>query len=251
MLEKILPQIILAYGLVFLVGLYDLKENLGIWKEILPVSISSFIQLFIVGFLILYLLQTNNVLLILGTVLLMSINASFISSRRFKFKAYPYIGIFVLSFIAIASVSYFLLGLYLIFHVIHFTANTLIPFAGLLIAASMRSLSLFFSHLKDIIEREKEVIEGFYALGSNDNWVARYIIRKILPTTTVIIRDMLKAAGIVHIPGVMVGLLLAGVHPLLAAGMQFLVLTSMLFSMFFTSIVFFMLLIKIFGFKLE
>jgi putative ABC transport system permease protein len=58
---------------------------------------------------------------------------------------------------------------------------------------------------------------------------------------------MFKAAGIVHIPGVMVGLLMAGVNPLKAAAMQFLVLSSMLFSMFFTPVIFFSLLTKLEG----
>jgi putative ABC transport system permease protein len=62
---------------------------------------------------------------------------------------------------------------------------------------------------------------------------------------------MLKAAGIVHIPGVMVGLLLAGTPPLKAAAMQFLVLASMLFSMFFTPIFFYQMLTAVRGVYLE
>jgi ABC-type iron transport system FetAB permease component len=49
----------------------------------------------------------------------------------------------------------------------------------------------------------------------------------------------------------MVGLLLAGTPPLVAATMQFLVLASMLFSMFFTPIVFFNLLTQFKGIYLE
>jgi putative ABC transport system permease protein len=62
---------------------------------------------------------------------------------------------------------------------------------------------------------------------------------------------MFKAAGIVHIPGVMVGLLLAGTPPLKAAAMQFLVLSSMLFSMFFTPVLFYNLLTAFRGVYLE
>jgi len=250
-ISKLLTEIVLAYFLILIVAFYDFKNRIGVWKEIIPVSVLSFLQLFLIGFVILYLIKLDNKLLNLLVILIMTINASFLASKRFNLKGYAYISIFVSSFGAIALINYLLLFLYNIFSVIGLKANMFIPFAGLLIAAGMRSISLFSQYIKDLLIKEKDILEGFYALGASDRYVKGYLLKKAIPLTTVVIRDMLKAAGIVHIPGVMVGLLLAGSHPVFAAAMQFLVLSSMLFSMFFTPVVFFVFITTLEGIKLQ
>jgi putative ABC transport system permease protein len=250
-LSELLTETGLAYFLILTVAFYDFKNRIGVWKEILPVSVLSFLQLFLIGFVILYLIKLDNEFLNLLVVLIMTVNASFIASKRFDLKGYGVIPVFVSSFGAIALINYLLLFLYNLFSVISLKANMFIPFAGLLIAAGMRSISLFSQYIKDLLIREKDILEGFYAIGAADSYVKNYLLKKGIPLTTVVIRDMLKAAGIVHIPGVMVGLLLAGSHPIFAAAMQFLVLSSMLFSMFFTPIVFFIFVISLEGIKLQ
>jgi len=250
-ISKLITEIVLAYLLISVVAFYDFKNRIGVWKEILPVSVLSFLQLFLIGFVILYLIKLDNRFLNLFVVLIMTINASFIASKRFNLKGYGAISVFLSSFGAIASINYLLLFLYNLFSVIGLEANMFIPFAGLLVAAGMRSISLFSQYVKDLLIKEREILEGFYALGATDGFVKGYLLKRTIPLTTVVIRDMLKAAGIVHIPGVMVGLLLAGSHPIYAAAMQFLVLSSMLFSMFFTPVVFFVLVIALEGVKLQ
>jgi len=241
-LIQALKEVLFAYLLILAVVIFDIKNRYGVWKELLPVSVFSFLQLILIGFVILYLTSLENPLLNISVVLLMTVNAAFISSKRFKVKAYKPFWVFFIAFLSIGTVNYFLLTSYGIIGVLKNKASMLIPFAGLLIAAGMRSISLFSQYLEDLLLKEREILEGMFALGTPPKVVRNYLLKKAVPLTTVVIRDMLKAAGIVHIPGVMVGLLLAGTHPLVAATMQFLVLSSMLFSMFFTPIVFYYLI---------
>jgi putative ABC transport system permease protein len=250
-LSHLMTQIVFAYFLIFSVVLFDFKNRIGVWRELLPVSVSSFLQLLFIGFVILYLIKWNNPWLIPIVVLIMTVNAAFIASKRFQLSAYGRKEIFITAFGAIAVVNYLLLVSYILLKIINWNASQVIPFAGLLIAAGMRSISLFSQYIKDLILKGKDILEGMFALGAPAGVVKNYLLKKAIPLTTVVIRDMLKAAGIVHIPGVMVGLLLAGTHPLVAATMQFLVLSSMLFSMFFTPIVFYLILTNLKGVYLE
>ncbi len=238
-LNQTLTEVVLAYFLILSVVLFDFKTKIGIWKEILPVSVSSFLQLLLIGSVILYLVKVSNVFLTLLVVGIMTVNAAFIASKRFKLRAYRRKEVFLAALIAIALVNYLLLALYGVVGVLGVEPHLLIPFAGLLLAAGMRSISLFSQYVGDLLVKEAGVLEGMFALGASPSTVRSYILKKAIPLPTVVIRDMLKAAGIVHIPGVMVGLLLAGTPPLEAATMQFLVLASMLFSMFFTPVVFY------------
>ena len=253
-MESLVPlftQVVLAYGLILSVVLFDLKTRIGIWRELLPVSVTSFLQLLLIGFVILYLVRESNPLLTLSVVLIMTVNAAFIASKRFKLSAYDPISVFIAALFAIAAVNYLLLALYRAVGVLGLEPHLLIPFAGLLLAAGMRSISLFSQYVGELLLKEREILEGMFALGAPDSVIRSYILKRAVPLTTVVIRDMLKAAGIVHIPGVMVGLLMAGTPPLKAATMQFLVLASMLFSMFFTPVVFFYLLTTLRGVYLE
>jgi len=250
-INQFLTQVALAYFLILSVILFDLRTGIGIWREIIPVSVSSFLQLLFIGFVILYLLKEANPLLNLVVVVFMTVNAAFIASKRFSLASYSRKAVFAAAFVAIAFVNYLLLGLYKMVGVLSFEAHLLIPFAGLLLAAGMRSISLFSQYVGDILSREKGILEGMFALGAPEGVIRTWILKESIPLTTVVIRDMLKAAGIVHIPGVMVGLLMAGTPPLQAATMQFLVLASMLFSMFFTPIVFYYLLTTLQGIYLK
>ena len=246
-INQAIKEILLAYGLILAVIFFDIKNGYGVWRELLPVSVLSFLQLTFIGFVILYLTTIKSNLLNFFVILFMTVNAAFIASKRFQLKAYKPLWVFVCSFFAIAGINYLLLLFYGFIGVLKMEAHMLIPFAGLLIAAGMRSISLFSQYLTDLLLKEKDILEGMFALGAPDSTVRNYLLKKAIPLTTVVIRDMLKAAGIVHIPGVMVGLLMAGTHPLIAATMQFLVLASMLFSMFFTPIVFYYLITSIRG----
>ncbi|NPB05176.1 MAG: ABC transporter permease [Aquificae bacterium] len=241
-LSSALKEVLLAYFLLLSVVLFDLKNGYGVWRELVPVSVLSFLQLLLIGFVILYLAQVDRPELTLLVVFFMTLNAALIARRRFRLKAYSGPWTYAFAFLAIAAVNYFLLLLYALVGILKVKAQFLVPFAGLLLAAGMRSLSLFSQYLTDLLAKERAVIEGMFALGAPPSAVRNYLLKKAVPLTTVVIRDMLKAAGIVHIPGVMVGMLLAGTHPLKAATMQFLVLSSMLFSMFFTPVVFYYLL---------
>jgi len=250
-LVPLLTQIGLAYALILSVVLFDVKTRIGIWRELIPVSVAAFLQLLFIGFVILYLIKVSNPLLTLSVVLIMTLNAAFIASKRFKLSAYGRVSVFIAALFAIAAVNYLLLALYKAAGVLGTEPHLLIPFAGLLLAAGMRSISLFSQYVGDLLLKERDILEGMFALGAPPRTVRSYILKRAIPLTTVVIRDMLKAAGIVHIPGVMVGLLMAGTPPLKAATMQFLVLASMLFSMFFTPVVFFYLLTSLRGIYLE
>ncbi len=248
---ELTKEVLLAYTLVASVLLYDRVKGLEIGRELLITSVASLLQLFFIGFVILYLVKLNVVWFNLAAVVVMTFNAALISSRRFKLSAYDKKGVLLFSFLAIALVNYLLLTLYLLVGIVKPKAQMLIPFAGLLLAAGMRSISLFSQYLRDLILRERKILEEFFALGASEGVVGNYLLKKAIPLATVVIRDMLRAAGIVHIPGVMVGLLIAGTPPLKAAALQFLVLASMLFSMFFTPVVFFCLVLKLKGLYLE
>ncbi|RUM43254.1 MAG: hypothetical protein DSY34_00350 [Desulfurobacterium sp.] len=251
MLGHELTIILFAYLLIIAVVLFDIKTGIGFWKDILVASILSIVQLIGIGFVILFLLKLKLESLNLIFVILFFINASLIALRRFSFKAYSKLKGFFIVLFSISTVSTIsLLTLYTA-GILHLKANSIIPLAGIIAAAGMRSLSLSFSYYKTRLRDLEEIILGMAALGAGDIEIFKFIFRELILDITAPVRDMLRSSGIVHIPGVMVGLLIAGILPVKAAVIQFAILSTMIFQFTFVPTITLFLLVKLYGLKIE
>ncbi len=243
--------LILSYMLVFSVVLFDRKFGIGLWKDVLSASIFSLLQLAGIGFVLIFLLKLNSCLVNFMIILVMLFNASLISLRRFRFTAYSKLKIlFLIIFVLLTTASLLLSG-YFATGVIDLSPTKLIPMSGLVIASGMRALSFALNSLRTKLRDMEEIIVGMVALGASDVQAFNFLFRELISDVTVPMRDMLRSSGIVHIPGIMVGLLMAGALPLKAAIVQFLILVSMLFEFTFAPSIFLFLMVKLFGLKIE
>ncbi|MEO2082870.1 MAG: ABC transporter permease, partial [Desulfurobacteriaceae bacterium] len=170
--------------------------------------------------------------------------------RRFKVSGYPRVSTFLVIFLSISLISSFSLILLWLAGILKPKANSVIPLAGIVTAAGMRSLSLAFKYFRTRLLDLEEIILGMAALGASDIEIFKFIFRQLIDDITVPVRDMLRSAGIVHIPGVMVGLLIAGVFPVKAAVIQFAILSVMVFQFTFVPALSLFLLVKRTGLKI-
>jgi len=248
---KEIAVLILSYMFVFTVILFDRRFGIGLWKDVLSASILSLIQLAGIGFVLIFLLRLKSHAVNFSIVLVMLVNASLISMRRFRFKSYDRRKVLILIVFVLLSTASIILSGYFLTGVIDLSPTKLIPMSGLVIASGMRALSFSINSFMTKLRDTEEIVVGMVALGASDIQAFSYIFRDLLSDVTVPMRDMLRSSGIVHIPGIMVGLLMAGALPLKAAIVQFLILVSMLFEFTFAPSIFLFLLIKLFGLKIE
>jgi len=246
-----LLTVVLSYLLILAVTLLDRKFEIGLWRELLTSSFLSLFQLIGIGFVILFLLKLKLKAVYPAFILLFYVNAAIISSRRFNFKGYKKKTGFLVSFISISSVSSVSLLFLFLGGVLKVEANSTIPLAGIVTAAGMRSLSLAFKYFATRLKDLEDIVVGMAALGASDIQIFKFIFRELINDVTIPVRDMLRSAGIVHIPGVMVGLLLAGTLPLKAAVVQFAILATMIFQFFFVPSLALFTLVATEGLKVE
>lgn len=232
--------IFFSFLMIIAVLVFDLYSNTKLFKDILLSSLLALFNLLLISFVLIYLLKLHSVFINFIIVVLFFINASFIASKRYKFSFYNFISTLGAIFITASTV---LVILYFA-GILKLKANSLIPISGMVTAAGMRAVVLGFSYYKSKINDIQELILNLFALGADKKTVFKWLFKDILNNSTVVIRDMLKAAGIVHIPGVMVGLLIAGIFPLKAAIIQFALLSAMLFMFIFTPAIAFHFIIK-------
>ncbi|BAT71560.1 ABC transport system permease [Thermosulfidibacter takaii ABI70S6] len=244
---------LVALGYIFIgtAILTDCKIGVGLWKEYLIASIICLVQLVGIGFVILVLLKLGNEALNIALVLSFLFNGARIARKRFKIKSYTGSRILPLVFLSLSLVSFCVLTLYLFFGLMNLKANSMIPLSGLVAAAGMRSLSLGFDHYKTLVSNQREIILEMASLGVKETNIFKLLLKDVLKHILLPAVDTLKAAGIVHIPGIMVGLLVAGILPIKAAVVQFVILTTLIFVYILTPSVALYAIVRKHGFRLE
>lgn len=190
------------------------------WRWKLPIKTYLYVtgrmllQLFLVGFVLLYVFKSKNPFLVFAVVVVMFSAAGWIALHPIKEKRRKnYWKAFMA--LVIGGGSPLLLILLGVIDLIPWAEpRYFIPLAGMVFANSMNGVSL---------AAERFEAEGHQKVPYDQ---ARAISLKtaLLPIT-----NSFLAAGLVTIPGIMTGQILAGVSPLLAARYQIMVL-SMVFG---------------------
>lgn len=105
---------------------------------------------------------------------------------------------------------------------------TLVPVGSMLLSNAMNACTLMLERLRSDIEAHRHDIEAKLALGgSPDDSVAPYVETAVRAAMIPQVNTM-TALGIVFIPGLMSGMVLAGADPVQAAVYQFVVIAMIL-----------------------
>ena len=167
------------------------------------------VQLFIVGYVLVYIFATDNYWIIVTVVSVMIFVASWIAVRPLggeKKRSWPF------AFVAIAVTSIAILTLItqaVIGVEPWFSPRYVVPLAGMVVTGAMNAVSLAAERFQSEISRDEppEVARGH-----------------AFKTALIPITNMLFAVGVVSLPGMMTGQILSGVSPVIAAKYQIIVM---------------------------
>jgi len=232
-----LKKSIFAIFILFFVSYYLLKKlKIRFVKELPEITIKAYLQLIFISLVLLFLLKIEFKYAFLLVAALITYNAAKINLSRFPIEDKKE----KRKFLKFIWISYFLISLFGILvlfttDLFSFSPEVIIPLIGISVAGAMRGVNLLISSLFNKVKENKDILESVFALGGSQKDALELLKEEVLYYSTLNTRDMLKAAGIVHIPGVMVGLLLAGTPPIKAATIQFLVLNLILFNVVVSS----------------
>ncbi len=99
-----------------------------------------------------------------------------------------------------------------------------LPLLGMIIGNTMNGISLGLHNLVEGLTRDRAAVEAQLALGES-KWTATLpIVRNALTTAFMPIINSMSAAGLVLIPGMMTGQILAGADPIEAVNYQILIM---------------------------
>jgi putative ABC transport system permease protein len=170
------------------------------------------VQLLLIGYVLIYIFDSNRPIFILAVLAIMLTLASWIAIRPLQ-KKNPTIYLNSLGAISIGGVLTLALVSQLVLGIEPwFSPRYLVPLAGMIFAGSMNAVSLAAERLQSELERGTSYLEG----------------RRIaLQAALIPITNSLFAVGLVALPGMMTGQILSGVSPMVAAKYQIVVMTML------------------------
>jgi putative ABC transport system permease protein len=209
----------LTFSLVALALIISYKEKIGLEKDIIIGSIRAVVQLSIIGFVLKYIFNLNNIWVTSLILLFMIYNASTVAAKRG-------VGIGKVQTISFAAIFIGLiitLGGLLSFQVLSYQPSEVIPVSGMVVGNSMVALGLLYRNLITLFADKREEVEVKLCLGASPHEASRNLIRDSIKTAMLPTVDSMKTVGIVQLPGMMTGLILAGTSPELAIKYQIMV----------------------------
>ena len=231
----------LVAGYIFILLLIAFVKWRGLKREkrIIISTARMTIQLILVGYILTYIFEKPNPYLITLIVLLMLI---FAISNTYKQVGKP-INKKLKRIIAMSLAAGSLITLiYFNFVVIHFQPwyepQYLIPIAGMIIGNSMTGVTLGVKSLLEGIQREKHLIEGALMLGASPEKSTKTIVNSAFDSAILPSINSLVGMGIVFLPGMMTGQILAGISPITAIQYQIAVLLGITGSVALTVMIF-------------
>jgi putative ABC transport system permease protein len=224
----------LAFTLVFIVitMLLSIWQKLGLERDVLIGTVRSAVQLLIVGYVLRFVFHTDNPIYMACILIIMIGVATWNSSRRGKGLD----GIIWRIAAAILTTECVTMTVLLSLRIIQPTPQYIIPVSGIMIGNAMVVCSLFLNHMKHEVESSRGEIEMMLALGATVRQSIQEALKRSVKSSMIPTIDSLKTVGLVQLPGMMTGMIVAGANPIDAVRYQILIMFAITSSAAITSI---------------
>lgn len=232
-------QLLAAYIFIVILLLIVRKRGIKREKEIVISSIRMTLQLIIMGFVLVYIINNPNPLFTLLILIFMEIFSIYNIYKRSKVE----LNFKIKKVVAISMVIGSLLSLlYFLFIIIRispwYDPRYFIPIAGMLIGNSMTGVALGVNRLVDDIKKRKDEIEMALMLGATPKMAVKEIIDNTFDSAILPTINSMVGMGIVFLPGMMTGQILSGTSPLTAIKYQIAIMLGILGCVAITVIMF-------------
>jgi len=217
-------DLLIASGFIFLAGGLSLALKLGIARRLFIAALRTVIQLTLLGFLLEGIFKLDSPLPVLLLLLFMTLVAGREAAARTK-KRYAYLfldttlAMGISAFFVGAIVTQVVIGVKPWYH-----PQYVIPLLGMILGNALNGVSLALDSFLEYVLSRREEIELALVYGAERLEALRRPFRHAVRRGLIPIINAMSVAGIVSLPGMMTGQILAGTPPLQAVAYQILVM---------------------------
>jgi putative ABC transport system permease protein len=216
----------IASVLIVLDGVLSLVLRLGLHRHLAWAALRMVVQLVLIGFILRWVFAVSSPLATLTVVLVMVA----IAGREVAARPEQRLGRFGNYTVGatVVALATFLTAILALTTAIRpqpwYDPRYAIPLVGIVLGNVLNGGSLALDSLLGGVVRERAAIEAQLALGVSYGQAMRGLIRTSVRRALLPIINQMSAAGVVTLPGIMTGQILAGMDPLEAAKYQILLI---------------------------
>ena len=213
-------SLLMATVLIAMAVIVSYQQKMRLEVEILHSALRAVVQLVVVGYVLHFIFGADHPLFTGGILLVMLISAAINGGKRGS-------GIKHASWIAGISIgigAVLTLAVLLGANVLSFTPYQMIPVGGMVMSGAMVAVGLCFRQITTSFKSRQQEIQIKLALGATPMQACKAILRAALIFSLQPTIDSAKTLGIVSLPGMMTGLILAGMSPMEAIKYQIIVI---------------------------
>ncbi|MGO4939891.1 ABC transporter permease [Fundicoccus sp. Sow4_D5] len=217
-------SLMLSTLLIMLAVSVDFKEKIGLSKDIIIASVRSVIQLFIIGYVLAFVFKVDNFWLTLVMVAFMIFNASYHAHKTSNGIKHS----FRTSFLSIGIGTSLALIILVLSGTLDWVPSQIVPITGMISSSAMTTIGVIYRTLLTQFNDRRQQIQEKLALGATSKQASHAILRDSIRIGMTPSISSTKTVGLVSLPGMMSGLIFAGIDPTHAIRYQIVVMFTMI-----------------------
>lgn len=219
-------DVAIAALLILVNGIISIAMKLDLEKRLFLASIRTVTQLSLIGFVLEWIFNQNNWFYLFLIALFMTVTAGVTSARNAQRY---YFGMWINGIYAVLISSWLVTSIALLTIIRPETwkespAQFLIPLLGMILGNTLNGISLGMNQLNDTLLSKRYEVEMLLTLGATRWQAARESIRHAVRSGMIPIINTMTVVGLVSLPGMMTGQILAGASPLNAVKYQIMIM---------------------------
>jgi putative ABC transport system permease protein len=217
-------QLVIATALIVAAGVVSLALRLGVERRLAVAAVRTVIQLGLLGLILERVFAIRNPWLVIGLLLLMT---AFAAREAVSRASRHYRGILADAWLTMAATCFLVGGI--VTQVVvgvepWYDPQYVIPLLGMILGNSLTGISLCLDRFMDHLETRSAEVELRIAYGATRREALAAPLKDAVRTGMIPIINSMAAAGIVSLPGMMTGQILAGSPPMQAVAYQIVVM---------------------------
>ena len=219
-------DLVLAALLILINGALSLAFRLGLERSLFVATLRMVVQLSAVGLVLTFIFDQTSPLwtLALGLLMVAVAGREVMARQTQRFRGWLAYGLGAGPLLLVGSLA----ALYGVGVLIGpepwYSPRFVLPILGMILGNTLTGISLGLDTLTTTARRERNAIEARIALGATRMEAMSGPVRQALKTGMMPIINAMAATGLVALPGMMTGQILAGVDPIEATQYQVLIM---------------------------
>jgi putative ABC transport system permease protein len=223
-LELSYTQVGLASLLIVVNGAVSVLLKLGLERRLLLAAVCTVVQLLLLGLVLEWVFRVDRWYVVFALMALMTLIAGAVAAQRTHVR-YP--GVWVRSVASVGASSWLMAAVavgVLVRVRPWYAPQYAIPLLGMILGNTLNGISLGLDRLGTELTARRVQVEALLALGATRWEAARGPIQEAVRTGLIPTINAMTVVGLVNLPGMMTGQILAGARPAEAVKYQIVIM---------------------------